>query len=49
LEEFLVHKENHLLNEEPCAYKVNTIEIQVGTQVIYYEEQGYWETIYVYE
>jgi len=45
---FTEHQDNNWTDEHANS-KVNTIKTQVDTQIVYYEEQGYWETVYVWE
>jgi len=45
---FTEHQEDNWTDEHARS-KVNTIKTQIDTQIVYYEEQGYWKTIYVWE
>lgn len=45
LDEFNNHVRNHLLNEEPYASRVNTLEDFSHMEIIKHPEEGYWKYI----
>lgn len=48
-DDFTEHEREHLRNEIPYRYWVNTLKDLVRYDEIYHEEIGYWKTEYVYE
>lgn len=42
---FDIHGKNHLLNEEPSAWRVNTLKDFSHVETIEHPEEGYWKYI----
>lgn len=42
---FDIHERDHLLNEEPSAWRVNTLEDFSHMEIIKHPEEGYWKNV----
>lgn len=43
------HIYNHMINKENGSYRVDVIDVQVGTRTVEVPEEGHWETVVVKE